>query len=469
MQTDVINDKKAELGFGQKVSWAIGGMADTLMSNVLFSLAIPIYCIGMGVDPFMIGIALALPRLWDAVTDPVMGNISDNTRSRFGRRKPYIVCGTIVAALLFCWIWNPPSFLNEMGLFIFFTVVSISFFTAYTVFAVPWNALGFELTTDYNERTKVMAYKGFLASLACAVILPWPYKLSLMPMFGNGNEVEGIKIVGLIFAAVMLSLGIIPGIFCKEVAKESAQKQKKIKLLAAIKETSRNRPFLLLSCTIMCVITGIYLVMPLGSYLMIYYLFDGVKSDAATLMGLGQTVYNGIGLAIMPAIVWASKKFGKRNTLLVGLSLVVLAYPLTLITYNKDYPYLVLLGSFLTCPGLSCVWVLTSSMLADVCDLDELKTGLRREGMYGGIFTWVFKLGLTVSMSVSGLVVRYSGFDQALSALENADALWFMRLCNAFVPTVFMLTALVCTFYFPLTRNRMKEVREQLDSRKNAF
>ena len=197
---------KKPLGFGQKVAWSVGGMADTLMSNVLFSLAIPIYCIGMGVSPFLIGIALAIPRLWDAVTDPVMGNISDNTRSRFGRRKPYIICGAIVASLLFCVIWHPPAFLNEMGLFIFFTIVSISFFTAYTVFGVPWNALGFELTTDYNERTKVMAYKGFLASIACAVILPWPYKLSLMPIFG-ANEVEGIKIVGLIFAAIMLVLG----------------------------------------------------------------------------------------------------------------------------------------------------------------------------------------------------------------------------------------------------------------------
>ncbi|MFI4913137.1 MAG: MFS transporter [Sedimentisphaeraceae bacterium JB056] len=462
---DNISEVKQPLSFGQKVAWSIGGMADTLMSNVLFSLAIPIYCIGMGVDPFLIGIALALPRLWDAVTDPVMGNISDNTRSRFGRRKPYIICGTIVASILFCLIWNPPGFLNEIGLFIFFTVVSISFFTAYTVFAVPWNALGFELTTDYNERTKVMAYKGFLASLACALILPLPYKLSLLPVFGN-DEVEGIKIVGLMFAAVMLVLGIIPGIFCKEVAKENTQKQEKIKLLTAIKETSQNRPFLLICGVIICVITGVYLLMPLGSYLMIYYLYDGVKSDAATLMMLGQFVYNGLGLAIMPAIVWASKKFGKRITLMVGLSLVVLAYPLTLITYNKDYPYLVLVGSFLTCPGLSCVWVLTSSMLADVCDLDELKTGLRREGMYGGIFTWVFKLGLTVAMAVSGLVVRYSGFDQDLSPLENSDALWFMRLCNAAVPTMFMLTALICAFYYPLTRAKMKEVREQLDSRK---
>ena len=286
-------ETKKQLGFGEKVAWGIGGMADTLMSNTLFSLAIPIYCIGLGVNPVLMGISLSLPRIWEAITDPLMGNISDNTRSRFGRRRPFIIIGSIAASILFAMIWMPPKGLGEYALCAYFTVASILFFSAYTVFTVPWTALGYELTSDYDERTKVMAYKGFLASLACAAILPWPYKLSFLPIFGN-NEIEGVKYVGIIYGLAMLILGIIPGIFCKEqVAK---QKQPQIKLMTAIKETSKNKPFLILCGIIVTIITGIYLVNPLSSYILIYYVYGGVKSDGATLLAISGSFYNILGM-----------------------------------------------------------------------------------------------------------------------------------------------------------------------------
>ena len=172
------------------------------------------------------------------MTDPFMGNLSDNTRSRWGRRRPYIAIGAVLTGVLFALMWMPPRSLGETGLFGYFLLISILYFTTYTVFMVPWNALGYELTTDYNERTRVMAYKTFFSSAAATFFLPWAYKLCFV--LGK-TEVEGVRVVGVIFGVLMILTGVVPALFCKE--NMSVQTQHKITFKAALKYTMKNRPF----------------------------------------------------------------------------------------------------------------------------------------------------------------------------------------------------------------------------------
>jgi GPH family glycoside/pentoside/hexuronide:cation symporter len=458
---DVTKEKEQKLKFGKKLSWATGGMADCLMSSAIFPLAMPIYNIALGVSPVLIGYAMAIPRIWDAFADPLVGNISDNTNTRLGRRRPYIFMGAILAGILFALIWTPPTGLSEFSLFLYFLILSTLFFTAYSVFTIPWNALGYELSKDYNERTNVMAYRGFLASLASALLMPWPYKLCFMKLFGTVNEIQGVRVVGIIYGSMMILLGIIPAIFCKEQI--SFNYQKKLPLFKSLKETFKNKAFVILSCIMACVIIGVFLVSPLQTYIFIYHVFQGNKVQGANLSAAFQITYNILGMAIMPLIVNYAAKWGKKRVLQIGLLMIMCGYISTSWAFNSRYPYLALVICIFNSPGLACVSVLSSSMLADICDVDELNTGLRREGMYGGIFSWIFKVGMGAVIAISGIAVSLSGFDAALGANQKPQAIFNLRCYYAIAPVLILLIAFLLTFLFPITEKQMRQIRNVLN------
>ena len=458
----VVSDK---VHTGQKIAWATGAMADTLMANIIAGLALPIYNIALGVSPVLIGYALGIPRFWDAFTDPFMGNLSDNTHCKWGRRRPYIALGAILSGVLFAVLWMPPTKLGQMGLFIFFLVASLLYFTAYTIYIIPQNALGFEMSADYNERTRIMAYRSFFAGVG-GLLLPWAYKLCFLKQFGN-NEVQGVRIVGIIFGVIIIITGIIPAIFCRENIK--VQTQAKISLLDAFKYTIKNGTFLILALAIFFILVGLFLVAPLGSYINIFYVYGGDKSSAATIGGIGGTIYAGMSILMIPAVTYLGTHWSKKKTLLVGQFLVIVSSLSSWFLYTPEYPYLQLLMLVMTAPGLCCIFILTSSMLADVCDIDELTTGRRREGMYGAVFSWVFKGGIAAVMALSGYLVNWSGFDAKLEAIQASQTIFNMRLMFAVVPAASVGISFLLTVFLPLTKKRAMEVRIILDKRKKEI
>ena len=255
----------------KKSAWAIGSVADVYMANALNYLAFQIYNMGLGVDPRMLGWALGLPRIWDALTDPLMGNFSDNTRTRFGRRRPYILIGAILCAIMFALIWCPPTGWSPTAIGWYFMGMVFLYYTAYTVFVVPWGALGLELTTDYNERTRVQAYRTVFQGIgAMGLGAMWV----LAQKWGGGNDVVGVRYVGLAVGALILVCGIIPAIFCRE---NMDHEQSKISFWPAIKATIFNKPFLLLIAVTICVSLGIFMVNTFALYIGTYYVFEGDK------------------------------------------------------------------------------------------------------------------------------------------------------------------------------------------------
>jgi GPH family glycoside/pentoside/hexuronide:cation symporter len=447
----------------QKIAWGVGGLADSLMSNSIMQLALPIYNIALGVSPALISIALGVPRFLDAIVDPIMGNITDNTRSRWGRRRPYIALGAILTSLLFVILWMPPTSWSQHWLFGYFLVVSTLYFFSYTIFFIPQNALGFELSNDYNERTSVMAYRSFISSFA-GFIMPWIYKLCFRPEFGH-NEVEGVRVVAILFGIVMLVCGLVPAIFCTE--KVQGQAQPKIPIKQAFLYTVQNRAFLLLAGVVFTILIGLFIVAPFATYINIYYILHGNKEAAATIGGVGGTVYAVLGLASVPLVSWLARVWGKRRTLITAQILVLFASLMCWFLFTPKYPYLQLVYMVLACPGLTCVWILTGSMLADVCDVDELKSGLRREGMYGAVFALVFKAGIGAVMVLSGFIVQLSGFD-ALNptSIVSMTGVFRMRVMFAVVPAVCLAISAYLTFLFPITEASARKVRATLDERK---
>ncbi|MEJ2515686.1 MAG: MFS transporter, partial [Gammaproteobacteria bacterium] len=167
----------------------------------------------------LVGLLGALPRLTDAITDPLMGYISDNTRSRWGRRRPYIVVGAIAAGVIYAILGQLPADKSTTFYFTYFLIGSLIFYLAYTVYATPWVALGYELTPDYHERTRLMGVQNFIGNIAYMIS---PYFLAIMYLPVFGDAVTGAGYLALIIAAVVIGLGVLPAIFLRERFKDIA-------------------------------------------------------------------------------------------------------------------------------------------------------------------------------------------------------------------------------------------------------
>lgn len=450
---------KDKLTFFQKVVWSIGAIPNNILANSLGALAMPIYNTGIGLSFGLVSLALGIPRFWDAITDPVMGNISDNTTSRWGRRRPYIAVGIVLSGIFFALLWTVPSGLSDYGIFAYLLVVSILYYTAYTIFAVPWNAMGLALTPDYNERTRVMAYRAFFGGVCAALFLPWLYKLCLI---FHENEVIGARYVGVTVGIVIIVTGLVPAIWGRE--RIESKKHTKISFLKAFVYTFKNGPFIILAMIVFMVLVGVFMIRPFGYAINAYYVAQGDKSLTATLIGVGGTVLGIMGIISAPIISFAGTRIGKKTTMLIGQGMVIISSIATWFLYTPKYPYLQVVYFVIAFPGMSCIWILGSSMTADICDIDELKTGMRREGMYGAVFAWIFKLGVSTVVVLGGFMAEWAGIDPKLE--QQTDKTIFMtRFLFAAVPTFCLTVSFILTLCYPITEKRMKEVRAILDAR----
>jgi len=201
------------LPFWKKTAYGIGGFAENFFHNALNVMATPFLNIGFGVSPALVSVAMTVPRIWDAFTDPVMGTISDNFRSRFGRRRPFVFVGGVLTAFSFAALWWIPGGLGKTGTFWAFLVMLLLYYSFFTVFVVPFLALGFEMTPDYNERTRVMSYRSFF-STAAGFAMNWLYWLTQRDLFDG--IVEGMRWVGIGCGIVLALATMVPAIFVKE-------------------------------------------------------------------------------------------------------------------------------------------------------------------------------------------------------------------------------------------------------------
>jgi GPH family glycoside/pentoside/hexuronide:cation symporter len=447
----------------QKMAWGAGGATDNLLTNGLGMLALPIYNIGLGLSPVWLGYAMALPRLLDALIDPFIGNWSDNTRSRWGRRRPFLFVGAILCGLFFALVWLPPIHASHGVIFTWFLATSSLLFIGYAFYSIPYSALGYELTNDYHDRTRVMAWRMYFA-YGGGLLMPWLYKLSFLPIFG-GNEIVGVRYVGGITAVIILLTGLAPAFFCRE--RPEAQKQAPIPLREAIALTVSNKPFTILVAAVFVVLVGLLLSTPFMTYVNIYYVAGGDKSFGATLNGWYGTSQQLLGLASIPVITTLGKRYDKRQIMMTGLSMAACGFFLNWFLITPKHPYLQLIPTILIFPGLSCVWLLFGSALADVCDTDELISGRRREGMFGAAFALVFKVGAAVVTGLSGYMLLWSGYQENVS-LQSTETLFRMRLAYIIVPTCLLAVAALLVWRFPITRASAALVRAELDARHAA-
>lgn len=468
------------ISFVHKVIYGIGGFVNNLLGAAIGSMMI-VLNLGLGMNPAVVGLLGAIPRLTDALTDPLMGYISDNTHTRWGRRRPYIFIGAILAGLTFMALWQLPRGMSENFYFWFFMIGSIIFYLGYTIFATPWVALGYELTPDYHERTRLMGTQNFFSQFAF-IISPWFLVIMQASLFDD--MVEGASYLAIIIGVVVIALGILPALFLRErfvqVLVADASGGEKFSVWEGMKRnvadffkgfvaTLKVRPFLLLCIATFLVFNGFILISAFQSYVIIYYVFGGNTELGAEYVGWSGTVGSISSFLVIVLVTWMSSRWGKRRAFFIAMSISMLGYALKWFCYNPAYPWLVLLPAPLMTFGLAGLFTLMGAMVADVCDLDELQTHERREGMFGSIFWWVVKLGMSVAIAGGGLLLNATGFDVELKGNQSESALFWMRFFDVLVPLIATALAMWAIALFPLTEEKAHEIRQQLEARRGKL
>lgn len=394
-----------------RVGWGFGGMADNYIMNVLNMIFLVLYVQYFKMPPVLAGAALAIPRFVDAVTDPMIGNLSDNTRSRWGRRRPYMVAGAILSAILLPFFWLPPdggaaTVWYQNPAFIFATVLGMVFAITYTLFVVPYTALGYELTPDYDEKTRVLAWRMYIGLIA-SMTVPWAYKLCQLDTFSN--EAAGAVWVSIGFGVIIIITGLIPVFVCRE--REDVQKQETSPFFTAIKATMTNKAFLILLIAYIIIIVGLFSAANLGSFVNIYYICGGNKDFGGLLVAVAGTLGAIVSYFSMFLVTAVSVRTGKKTGMILGLILALIGVIGAWFAMDPRWPMAQLLTTIVACMGLQGCWLMVSSMVADICDEDELKTGLRREGMFGAINGFALKAALSFTALIGGWLLSFSGFD----------------------------------------------------------
>lgn len=465
-------EQQDKIPMHQRIIYGFGGMVNNLLADAMGKM-MQVLTLGLGMSPALVGLLGSLPRVMDALTDPLMGYISDNTKTRWGRRRPYIFAGAIMVGIIYALIWQLPEGQSDTFYFWVFLVGSCLFFLAYTVFATPWVALGYELTPDYHERTRVMGTTHFMGY---AVYMVTPYFMSFMQSDAFDNLMDGAATLALIVGAFAIFVGVLPALFLKErisAPKELSTEEKKSlsagDFFRGFAATVKFKPFLLLCGATFLVFNGFIMVSNFQLYVITYYVFDGDQTQGFAYAGHAGTLSAASTFFAIAAVSWLATKIGKRRAFFWALGISAVGYGIRYFFYVPESPWLMFLPVPLTAFGLGPLFAMMGSMVADVVDLDELERGERREGMFGSIFWWVVKMGMAAAILAGGILLSGSGFDVELGGNQSETALLWMRIFDAFLPMIFTLMAIYLVYLFPITEERAHEIREELEARRGKL
>ena len=475
-----------------------------------------------GIDPLYAGILGALPRLFDAISDPIMGFITDNTKSRWGRRRPYIFVGAILSGILFALSWQMSPENSQLYNFWYFLTLSILFLAGNTMFATPLVGLGYEMTTDYNERTRLMAFSNTMGQIAWMVV-PWFWVIIADPQVYESQDV-GVRQLSIIVGLSCAALGVLPAFFCKGLDSSKMENRKKINfstlfsnlkdLWNGIVQVSKNKPFMKLCGATFLVFNGFQMVAAFSVYIIVFYMYDGSYSDAGTWPAWFSTI-TAITTAflVIPIVSKIADKFGKKNAFILSTFISILGYALkwwgfdvelnqafnetafahslnTGVAYFFEWlnPLLESLGMtwfsidtsqgspwliFLPIPfmafGIGGLFTIMMSMTADVCDLDELKNGMpRKEGTFGAIYWWMVKIGQSLALFLSGLVLKLVGFVSDATT-QTASTMYSLRIADIVIPAVTALIAIWIMWKYSLDEDRARQIKEELVKRRGEL
>lgn len=457
--------QNGKLPTSEVMSYGSGIIAYMFCIQAMDSILSPLIILEYQFSPMWFGVVIGIVRGWDAFSDPVVGQISDSTRSRWGRRRPYLLAGACLCGLFLPLITLLPATIPEGTYFIILGFLFIVFYTFFTIYAVPYLSLGYEISPDPSERVRVQAYRAVFL-LVPGVLSGWFYRASQAGFFES--TVEGIRWMAICVGVCILVTGLAPALFCRERYYKVAVAEGKAGIWKSIASASTNRPFITLMGTILILQTCVGAANGIGGYTLIFYVYDGDTLAGSTLSGLAQTVSAVSSVAFILFTRRLSDSIGKKNTLALCIVINMVGNFSQWFLVNPDKPYLALISYLIIAPGVASFWVVANAMKADVCDWDEYLNNKRREGIYASFANWIQKGSSSISAMLVGFGLAWIGFDATLGGGQSPSTILAMRICLSIVPGVFLLLCLILLAFYPLKEDRMRQIRIELEARRGT-
>ena len=456
-----------------KIAFGIG-----MLGNQMFPAALGIFMVvliqNLGFNPLLYGVIAFVPRLVDAITDPLMGFISDNTKSKWGKRRQYVFIGAILTGLSFIAMWQLYS---ENGIafnFSYFLTLSLLFYLGITIFSIPFVAMGYEMSDDFHERTRIMAISQFIGQFAW-VVAPWIWVIIYDPNLFDSAESATRQLAVIIGIACML-FAVTPALFINSkstlddknlipLTRETIGKSFK-NIFVIFDDAFKNIPFRKLCIATFLVFNSFQTIAAFSFFIIVYYLFNGDAPAA----GVWPAVHGSFGaictsFLVIPILSVMAQKIGKKNTFVISQGVSIIGYILFWFLFIPGKPYMFLFALPFFSFGIGGLFTLMMSMTADVCDLDELENGLpRKEGSFGAIYWWMVKLGTAVAGLFSGLILYYVGFEAG--ALTQPDgAMNGLRFFYSAIPIAGTLGAIYVMKDYDIDEARAEEIKKELQIR----
>jgi len=446
--------RSERLSFWTKATYALGDLSNSVGPGTIVPFWYLYFLTDVAhLDPRLAGLTVLVGGLWDAINDPLVGMLSDRTRTRWGRRRPYILFGALPYGLSFALLWIVPPIQSQVLLASYYAFIYILFDTAYTFVSCPYAALTPELTLDHDERTVLTTYRmavSIFTGLAAAV--GFALVLDAFPEPRTAFLVMGIGCAAVFVPTVLLA-------FFGTRERPEFQAAPALSPLEGLRYVVRNRAWWytlgmgLLSwipVDIASAVFAYYLIYWIGAETMEASLLQGVILASATLC--------------LPLVTWMARRWEKRSAFIISMAswAAVMAGLLFLPQGAKTLAYAVAL---LVGPGVAAAHVLPTAMSADVQDVDELASGRRQEGIYAGFAVFIRKLSTKLVLAAIGPLLAWSGYVQN-QPVQAPSALTMIRVLIAVAPALTLMGAIAVAWGYPLTRAQHQQVQAELARRR---
>ncbi|MEM9895866.1 MAG: MFS transporter [Bacteroidota bacterium] len=467
------DEVKNQVPFGRKVAFGIG-----MLANQMFPAALGIFMVvlvqNLGFPGWMWSIVYFIPRLTDAITDPIMGYISDNTKSKWGRRRQYVIVGALVMGTAFAIMWQLYGENSVDYNFTYFLLWSFAFYIGLTIFSVPYVAIGYEMSDDFHERTQIMAIAQWVGQWAW-VIAPWFWVIMYDPQWFSSPEVATRQLA--VWVAVIFAIcAMVPGLFIpsKSTLNEDYSPLsfrgigKSLKeILRGFREAFASVPFRKLCISTFFIYNSFMTISGFSFFIIVWYLFGGDAGEA----GIWTPLFGSAGAVVttfmvIPIVAYMSKKMGKKKAFMISQSISILGYASLWFLFVPGKPWMFMFALPFHSFGIGSLFTLMMSMTADVIDLDELNYGVRREGVFGAIYWYMVKFGFAIAGGLSGVILSVVGFDGNLDA-QPEGAITGLRLFFSGFPILGTLISLYVMRNYSIDEARSTEIRSELQKRKS--
>jgi len=463
-------------------TYSSGEIANSLIANGIFGFAMLYYTDALGLSHKLAGWAMSSAILWDAISDPIMGHISDNTRSKYGRRHQYMLWGGILTVLSFFFIWMVPECFrgSNISLFWYLVVINLIMRTGYTIFVVPMTALGFEMCQDYTGRTKIQGIKAItnmIANLlgpALAWTIFFPEKETAVKDPSNYIHMGAVfSIVSLLSVFFLVFITRKYAIDSRDMNISGTSAKDFFKDIREIITDSIPRWVFAYAVV---VIVGIGLVAGLQMYLYEHFMhLDGLQktiTHGGTMVGMmtgaafcskfarrldkKKTVYVGgaisVACGIIVTAIFVTELIKPEQTIAIaGLNIPIAM--LTFAFFNSTYWF-----------GNGVMLPVATSMMADVSEINEIKTGVGKDGAYAAMYSFAMKFAQSVSALVVGYCLAFVGFKTGTDVTQSHDTVMKLFLATFIIGPCISLTALVLIKMYPVNEGFLKKMRSEITS-----